>query len=84
MHEAHPLCAAVARNCQAGWPLGSCHTKIPYLSDTLYKRLLSVSWHPQTPCPSRAEPSSFSLWTVTLSPGEGPAQEVWPNRPHVV
>ena len=84
MHEAHPLCAAVARNCQAGWPLGSCHTKIPYLSDALYKSLLSVSWHPQTPCSSRAEPSSFNLWTVTLSPGEGPAQEVWPNRPHVV
>ena len=52
--------------------------------DPLYKSLLSVSWRPQTPCSSRAEPSSFTLWTITLSPGEGPAQEVWPNRPHVV
>lgn len=37
--EAHPLCAAVAKNCQAGWPLGSCHTKILYLSGAPYKSL---------------------------------------------
>ena len=28
--------------------------------------------------------TSFNLWTITLSPGEDPAQEVWPNRPQVV
>lgn len=39
---------------------------------------------PKPHAPLGPSQGSFNLWTITLSPGEDPAQEVWPNRPQVV
>lgn len=39
---------------------------------------------PKPHAPLGQNQGSFNLWTNALSPGEGPAQEVWPNRPQVV
>ena len=88
MCKEHLLCAAGVEKRQAGWPLASCHTEILGFNRTF--QVLSIRAFclppgiPNPLAPLGQSQGSFRLWTITLSPGEGPAQEVWPNRPYVV
>lgn len=53
----------------------------PYLSGAPYRAFCLLPGIPHPLALLGQSQGSFHLRTITLSLGEGPAQEVWPNRP---